>query len=63
MLSLEEKEKIIEYIIANERQGDKALSHTYKSNIEKIVNSLTLDDLFEIDDLIMSKLSSESHNK
>lgn len=61
MLSLEEKEKIVEYIIANERgtSGDKALSHTYKDNIQRIVNSLTLDDLFEIDDMVMSKLSNK----
>lgn len=35
MLSLEEKEKIVEYIIANEKSnsGDKALSQSYKNNI------------------------------
>ena len=59
MLSLEEKEKIIDYIIQNEKGQpcDKALSQAYKDNIQKIVNSLTLEDLFEIDDIIMSKLN------
>ena len=58
MLSLEEKQKVAEFIMVNE-SGDKELSQEYKNKVEEIVKSLTLDDLFEIDDIIMSKLGSK----
>lgn len=58
MLSLEERNKVADFIMANE-SGDKELSHAYKEKIEEIVKSLTLDDLFEIDNIIMSKLGAK----
>lgn len=63
MLSLEERKAIAKYIITNEKKsdsGDKALSHAYKEQIQNIVNSLTLEDLFEIDEIVMSELSKQN---